>query len=82
MLTCQQYDYIEIACMYRYPVKLVARNGEEISGTAIDTERNEHKQECIRIDTEGQSTLVVLDSLSKMEVLTANPNFQQVFFSN
>ena len=52
MLTCQQYDYIEIACMYRYPTRLHLKNGETVEGTAIDTCRNEQQQECIELESE------------------------------
>lgn len=31
MLSCEQYDYIEIACMHRYPVLLTLKTGQEIS---------------------------------------------------
>lgn len=80
MISCQQYDYIEIACMYRYPVILVLKSGEELSGIATDTARNENKQECIRIINGDDSQLVVLDTLTAMKVTVNNPNFQEVFF--
>ncbi|HFU74774.1 MAG TPA: transcriptional antiterminator, partial [Arcobacter sp.] len=27
MISCHQYDYIEIACMYHYPVALTLKSG-------------------------------------------------------
>jgi len=80
MLTCQQYDYIEIACMYRYPVRLTLKSATTIEGTAVDTCRNEQNQECIQLDINGKMEKVVLDELNVMEVLVANPNFQSIYF--
>lgn len=80
MLTCQQYDYIEIVCMYRYPIRLHLKSGETLEGTAMDTCRNTQQQECIELESDSRRQKVVLDQLTKMEVLIANPNFQAVYF--
>ena len=80
MISCEQYDYIEIACMHRYPVKVTLKSGEELDGTAVDTARNGDKQECLRLRSEDQDSLVVLDDLLKLSVLVDNPHFTQVEF--
>jgi Rho-binding antiterminator len=80
MLSCEQYDYIEIACMHRYPVQLVLRSGQEISGTAVDTARNDQKQECVKLLVENENTLVVLDEVLEMMALAENPHFERVRF--
>ena len=80
MLSCQQYDYIEIASMYRYPVRLTLKSGATSEGIALDTCRNEQNQECIELEHNNQTEKVVLDQLAQMEVLVANPNFRQVYF--
>lgn len=76
MISCSDYDYIEIACMHRYPVRLTFKDGESLEGKALDTARNEDKQECIKLVVDSTEQLVVLDSLSKLEVLVDNPHFQ------
>lgn len=81
MVTCHQTDYVEIACMYRYPIKLTMRSGEELLGTALDTKWDENKQECIEIKTEDASTeLVVLEEISILEVQIDNPHFSKITF--
>ncbi|WP_198436297.1 Rho-binding antiterminator [Moritella sp. F3] len=80
MMKCEQYDYIEIVCMYRYLIKLTLRTGAEIMGTGIDTQRNEAREECIKMDVEGTSELIVLDSILTLEVKTDNPHFKIVTF--
>lgn len=84
MLSCDLHDYIEIACMYRLPLELELRDGQCVSGTAIDTCRNAEKQECIQLavtEEEGrQRILVVLDELRTMRALVKNPHFDVVKF--
>ena len=80
MITCNQHDYIEIACMYNYPIKLTLKSGTKLHGTAIDTLRNEIQEECMKISIDDTVKNVVLDSISKMEVLVKNPHFLIVKF--
>lgn len=81
MVSCQQYDYIEIACMHQYSVNLYLKSGEEVSGIALDTSINENRQECLRIKVEGAEELVVLDTLLKMDAKVQNPHFKTVLFN-
>ncbi|USD64068.1 Rho-binding antiterminator [Vibrio sp. SCSIO 43136] len=81
MISCEKYDYVEIACMHRYPVKLSLKSGGVVMGTALDTARNDDKQECILLQTDEQQTLVVLDKISVLEVCVDNPHFVRVNLS-
>ncbi|KAB2823138.1 MULTISPECIES: Rho-binding antiterminator [Aliivibrio] len=80
MISCNEYDYIEIVCLYRYPVRLTMKVGESIKGVALDTSRNESKNECIKLNTNETEILVELDGISKLEVLVDNPHFSEVIF--
>ena len=67
--------------MYRYPVKLTLNSGALIEGVAIDTQRNESKEECIALtNEEGDRLLVVLDDIIKLRVSVKNPHFSEVVF--
>ncbi|MCG9648505.1 Rho-binding antiterminator [Vibrio brasiliensis] len=81
MISCNDYDYIEIVCLYRYPVRLTLKSGQTIEGKALDTARNQDKQEAIKLDQNGVEQLVVLDDLSLLEVLVDNPHFNQKSFA-
>lgn len=81
MISCSEYDYIEIVCLYRYPVTLKLKSGESVQGTAADTVRNDQKEECIKLLVNGAGQLVVLDQVAELTVNTENPHFQQVTFS-
>lgn len=82
-IRCDEYDKIEIVCMFHYPVTLVCKDGSRISGIAKDTKRNESKDECIalRVGDEDLMTLVVLTSLISMTIDVDNTHFHSVFFS-
>jgi Rho-binding antiterminator len=80
MISCNQHDYIEIVCMYHYPLSLTLKSGEVITCKALDTKRNDNNEECIQVDIQGVQTLVLLDELSALSVLIENPHFQVVSF--
>ncbi|USD42952.1 Rho-binding antiterminator [Vibrio sp. SCSIO 43135] len=80
MISCSDYDYIEIICLYRYPILLTCKSGAKIECVALDTKRNQEKQECIEVNESGSVRLVVLDDIVKLDVLTDNPHFSQVVF--
>ncbi|MDN3682249.1 Rho-binding antiterminator [Vibrio tapetis subsp. quintayensis] len=81
MISCEKYDYIEIACMHRYPIKLTMKAGSVLAGIALDTVRNESRQECLVISDDGGEVLVVLDDIAMLEVGIDNPHFESVSFS-
>lgn len=80
MISCNQHDYIEIVCMYRYPVKLTLKLGDLITGVAVDTVRNDQREECIKLTSDAGEKLVVLNQLKQLEVTIENPHLQIVVF--
>ena len=80
MISCNQHDYIEIVCIYHYPIKLTLKSGDIIEGIALDTQRNDQRDECIKIDIEGVEQLLVLEEIKMLEVMVENPHLQKVTF--
>ncbi|MBB1278164.1 Rho-binding antiterminator [Pseudoalteromonas sp. SR43-3] len=80
MISCNQYDYIEIACMHHLSIELILKNGDGVCGIATDTKRNALKQECIAINVSGELKLIELTSISVIKALTQNPYFNKVHF--
>jgi Rho-binding antiterminator len=76
MISCSNYDYIEIVCLYRYSVRLQLQSGEVLEGTALDTARNQERQECIKIQVNESEQLVQLDTIAYLEVTAENPHIQ------
>ena len=81
MISCSQYDHIEIVCMHRYPIILTMKSGGVVKGTALDTQRNEFREECIKLSIAGEENLIVLDQISTLEVCKDNPHFRLVSFT-
>jgi len=81
MISCNQHDYIEIACLFLYPIKLTMKNNTVIKCVALDTQYNETQQECIKVESDGVERLVILDHLSTMEACIDNPHFKTVNFN-
>ena len=80
MMSCDQHDYIEIVCTYHYRIKLTLKSGDVIQGIALDTQRNENKDECIKIENNGVEQLIVLDEIKQLEACDENPHIKVVVF--
>ena len=80
-MNCDEHDYIEIACTFKYRIRLVLKSGEVIEGRALDTRRNAEKEECILMENAGIEQCVVQQEIARMVALTENPHFHAVSFS-
>ena len=58
MISCNSYDYIEIVCLFTYPVELTLKSHEIIVGQAIDTAKNTAREECIKLKIEEQQEIL------------------------
>ena len=81
MIDCHEYDYIEIACMYRLPVLLTFKNGSTLEGVAIDAGVNDEKQECLKLIQDENEIEAILDDLQSMQATIVNPHFSIVSFN-
>jgi len=88
MISCNEYDAIEIVCMHHYPLKISTKNDQIIECIALDTKINTNREECIQVKLldplnkfEAEKTqLIVLNDISSMTVSIKNPHFQVVTF--
>ena len=79
-ITCEQHDFIEVACMYGYQLKLILKDKQVMEGKAIDIVSSIEKGECLVIDDNVNQQHVVLSQLAKLEVTTPNAKFSEVTF--
>lgn len=77
-ISCEQHDYLEIACLYGYQVKLTLKDQQSIEGKALDIITAE-KREFLVIGN-GEKRQIELIQLAKMQVLTTNAKFSVVVF--
>ncbi|MGR5232836.1 Rho-binding antiterminator [Vibrio rotiferianus] len=80
MVTCSQYDVIEIACMFKLPVEITLKNGETHQGNAFDTGYDMERQECLFLEIEGERTSFPTEQLIAMRALKDNLHFSEVTF--
>jgi Rho-binding antiterminator len=78
-ISCELHDYIEIACMHGYRVKLELKNGQILEGKAKDIITTSEKRELLVIDN-GHNQQVELNQLAKMTTLTPHAAFQEIKF--
>jgi Rho-binding antiterminator len=79
-ISCELHDYLEIACMYGYRVRLTIKNHQTIEGKAIDTVTTAEKREYLVIENGHEQQQIELKQLVKMEVLTPKAKFKNVSF--
>lgn len=79
-ISCELHDYLEIACMYGYRVKLTLKNQQIIEGKAVDVLTTAEKREFMVIDNGREQQQIEVNQFSKMQVLTANAKFKEISF--
>jgi Rho-binding antiterminator len=79
IIPCDLHDYIEVACLYGYEVKLKLKDDQVLTGKAINVVTSEDKHEYLIIDN-GQKQQVDLAQLEYLHVLTPNAKFQDISF--
>ncbi|WP_372872690.1 Rho-binding antiterminator [Shewanella sp.] len=62
-IDCGAYDYLELACIRRYPLTLELREEGCIHGRAVTTEIRCDKSEWLLIDTATQQRAIRLDRI-------------------
>jgi Rho-binding antiterminator len=77
-IACDLHDYLEIACLYHYRVRLNLTNGEVLEGKAVDVETKD-KREYLIVDADQRHEIDVT-RLDKLKVLTAEAKFGEVTF--
>jgi Rho-binding antiterminator len=56
------------------------KSDEIIQGTAVDTQQNNNREECIKLNIDGTERLIVLSEIKKLEVTEDNPHVKVVVF--
>ncbi len=80
MISCQLHDYIEIACMYRYLIRISLLDGTELQGKAKTTNTNADKKEVLVVSLEHEDIEIELNQIKELRAVTANPYFEMVKF--
>lgn len=79
-ISCDLHDYLELACMHGYRVRLTLKDHQILEGKALDTLTTAEKQEYLILGIGHEQSQIELNQLKKMEVLTPNSKFKEVSF--
>lgn len=79
-ISCQLHDYIEIACLYGYDIKLKRHQLPDIHGRAITTETSSGKKEYLILQTPNGNEKIELSDIASMTAITGNSHFDLVKF--
>ena len=78
MLHCDDHDYLEIACTFRLPVRLVLKEGGSLEGVPRDTGYTPDRQECLLLEVDGERQPVIMAQIKTLIALQDNPHFSVV----
>ncbi|QRY78882.1 Rho-binding antiterminator [Pseudomonas sp. PDNC002] len=81
-LHCDLHDYLEIACTYRYGLRIELRNGLVFEAAAVTTHTRRNAQgnleEFLEVQVEGASRELRLDRLRAITPVVAEARFGRV----
>lgn len=80
-IDCDLHDYLEIACLYRYMLRIELVDGTCFDARALTTCSTEDKAEYLVVQKGDNQQKIRLDYLSAITVLTAGATFSSVIFN-
>ena len=81
-IDCTLHDHLEIACLYRYDLRVVFQDGTSVEGCAVNTATLPDKTEVLQLIVETVPVNVPMHTLATIEVLTPNAQFQTLNFTS
>ncbi|MBD1556494.1 hypothetical protein HC752_06060 [Vibrio sp. S9_S30] len=88
MVSCDKYDFIELACLLKLRVSLDMLSGEQIEGVAHNTKIGTDRAEYLILTnliadvTDVDETMVRLDDIHTMSAKTPNPHFTTIHIND
>ncbi|EAR26550.1 hypothetical protein PTD2_09394 [Pseudoalteromonas tunicata D2] len=82
-MDCADHDFIEVACLYQYRLKISLCNNQQKEGIALTTQVRQQgvlKAELLIIQTSAGNEEIVLDEIKQIEALTSNAYFSVLTF--
>ena len=81
-LSCDLYDYLEIACMHRYQLRIELVDGTEMTAQALTTRTESSKEEFFIVGNEQGEHRLRLDRLLAITPLNHGASFGRVLLGN
>ncbi len=80
IISCAIHDYIEIACLYKFEIKITLTDNTFRQGIAKTTQTDSDKKEYLLIDCQQQIQQIELVNIKKMTAIQPNPHFNSIVF--
>ena len=78
MIPCEHYDYLELACLRGYQLKIELIDGTQYQGQAITTQTRADKTEWLVIQQQQNKQSLRLDDIVAITPVDANNEFGRV----
>lgn len=78
-ISCDLHDYVEMACLYRYRVRVTQRDGKSLTATAANT-RTESGVDYLVLKNGTQASEISMHDIAVLTVLTPNAKFSTIHF--
>ncbi|WP_080927840.1 Rho-binding antiterminator [Vibrio nigripulchritudo] len=83
MISCDKYDFIELACVFKFKVTLEMLNGETEEGVATSTKIGADRIEYLVLShLDEDESFIQMDQIRTMTAKTPNPHFTTIHINN
>ncbi|MCK7226324.1 Rho-binding antiterminator [Enterobacter asburiae] len=80
-IDCDLHDYLEIACLYRYWLRIELSDGSCFDAKALTTRTTSDREEYLEIECNGMERKIRLDFLSSITPLAAGAAFGKIILA-
>lgn len=77
-LACDRHDYLEIACLFGYRLRIELEDGSWLEGRAVDTRTLPNKEEVLLVQVAGATRQLRQDQLRAITPLTPGARFGRI----
>lgn len=81
-IACDLYDYLEIACLHHYHLRIELIDGSELEAEAVTTAINASKEEFFVVRGPDGEQRLRMDRLLAITALDAGASFTRVLLNN
>jgi len=81
-ISCDLFDYIEMACVFQYTLQLTHRDGSTTMGNARNTRVVKGEGEFLQLSINEKLTDIRLDSLASIEPQDSGARFGRISFAS
>lgn len=78
---CDLQDYLEIACLFKYEIRILCNDDTSTQGIARDVFSKQGKETLV-MDCDGNAAYIDTSTMVSMDVITPGARFSHISFSD